>query len=277
MNLTRRQATADNRLFTIVFAGLILLAWVMLVMLQNSPYAELAGHEAFAQEVDDGHGDHTAVHQDDHDGAQHGSTPELRLGVFLSSWVLMTVAMMLPGSLPLLHRRLEPSRALSHGNRSLIAYVLGYLSAWIVFGLLAYLGDGFLHGMMEPPSPLSAYSGMVAPAVLLVAGVYQLTPLKQRALAHCRLPQADDVHGPAESGSTWSALPQGLRLGALCVGSCWSLMLLMFALGHNRLDWMLVLAGIMAAERLLPWGGRLATLVGVGLLAWGGLWLVAAI
>jgi predicted metal-binding membrane protein len=116
---------------------------------------------------------------------------------------------------------------------------------------------------------------MVAPAVLLVAGIYQLTPLKQRALAHCRLPQADDVHGTTESKTTWSALPQGLRLGALCVGSCWSLMLLMFALGHNRLDWMLVLAGIMAGERLLPWGGRLAYLIGFALIVWATLWVLA--
>jgi predicted metal-binding membrane protein len=72
------------------------------------------------------------------------------------------------------------------------------------------------------------------------------------------------------------AWKHGLRLGIFCVGSCWSLMLLVFALGHDRLDLMLALSGIMAAERLAPWGRRLSLLVGFALMVLATFWVLAS-
>jgi len=97
-----------------------------------------------------------------------------------------------------------------------------------------------------------------APAIMLLAGLYQLTPFKRRSMARCRPSQSLFLQGGMEKINRVGTLKQGLRLGIFCVGSCWSLILLMFALGHNRLDWMLALGSIMTAERFTPWGHRLA-------------------
>ncbi len=109
--------------------------------------------------------------------------------------------------------------------------------------------------------------------MVLVAGLYQLTPLKRIFMDGHRLSHALLRPGGAETQSDGGALRQGLMLGLACVGSCWAMMLLMAAVGHNRLDWMLVLGGVMAAERLTPWGRRLAWLVGFLLIVWATYWL----
>jgi predicted metal-binding membrane protein len=138
----------------------------------------------------------------------------------------------------------------------------------VLFGLLVYLGDSFLHRMAVPTAPLAALSDWIAPAIILIAGLYQFTPIKHRYMQLCKPTQALSLDGSVEKVSGSKALMLGLRLGVFCVGSCWSLMLLMFALGHNRLDWMLALGGVMAAERLAPWGVRLSWVLGFALIAW---------
>jgi predicted metal-binding membrane protein len=181
----------------------------------------------------------------------------------------MTVAMMLPGSLPLLNSHIHPVRQQREGKWSAGLIILGYLAPWMLFGLLAYLGDSFLHRITEPGAPLANFSGMIAPAIVLIAGLYQFSPIKQHYTARCRTQDALNLQLDGEKLTGTAAFKGGLLLGGFCVGSCWSLMLLMFALGHNRLDWMLVLGGIMAAERLAPWGNRLSWLVGLALVVWG--------
>jgi predicted metal-binding membrane protein len=138
----------------------------------------------------------------------------------------------------------------------------------VAFGLIAYLGDTLLHQMTEPGMPLAAYSEWIAPAIVLAAGVYQFTPFKRTAMMICSIENDTFRPGWIERIRQSQAFKQGLRLGAVCVGSCWSLMLLMFAVGHHRLDWMLVLGVIMAAERLSPWGRRLSWAVGLVLVIW---------
>ena len=131
--------------------------------------------------------------------------------------------------------------------------------------------------MAVPTAPLAAFSDLIASAIVLIAGLYQFTPVKRRYMARCRTPHTLILQSCGEKISGAGALKQGLRLGVFCVGSCWSLMLLMFALGHNRLDWMLALGGILAAERLAPWGNRLAWLVGLVLVVWATLWVLTSL
>jgi predicted metal-binding membrane protein len=241
------------RRFYLVSACLILLAWGLLIAWQRSAFAGLLGHEAVGEQL----------------------FPSLaRLALFLLGWLLMTVAMMLPGSLPRLNQVVAQDR--SHIAKGLHEWLLllGYLSPWVLFGLLGYLGDGFLHRLAAPGAPLAAVSGFIPPALLLLAGLYQFTPFKRYFLDRCQV--GEPFCRPGELGRPagpyfWS---QGLEQGLFCVGSCWSLMLLMFALGPHSPGWMLALGGVMAAERLAPWGRRFAWLVGFALLVWAVLWVL---
>jgi predicted metal-binding membrane protein len=152
--------------------------------------------------------------------------------------------------------------------------VLGYLLPWTLFGLLVYIGDGFLHEMAETATPLSAFPDLIAPATVMIAGLYQLTPLKRSFMMRCRTPHAENIQSVEKKVSRAGAVKQGILAGGFCVGNCWSLMLLMSAIGQHRLDWMLALGCIMAAERLAPWGYRLARLVGLALVIWAALWVL---
>lgn len=248
--------TRETRRSTLFFAGLILLAWALLAAWQRSAYAGLLGHAALEGQTISFSG---------------------HLAAFLLSWLLMTLAMMLPGSLPMLLHTIEPPRLRPLDRRRASLVLAGYLLPWLAFGLFAYLGDSQLHHLAEPPGPLARYSVLIPPAILLVAGLYQLSPAKRHSLALCR----PDSHA-GFLPSSWlhlvcsTAFAQGLRLGGICVASCASLMLLMFALGHHRLDIMLGLSAILLAERLTAWGECLAWVIGAALLAASLVWLLAA-
>jgi predicted metal-binding membrane protein len=99
------------------------------------------------------------------------------------------------------------------GNRLVGLIILGYLLPWTLFGLLVYIGDGFLHEMSEPEAPLAAFSDVVAPAIVLAAGLYQLTPLKRSFMRRCRTPQAEIHQTIGEKISAAGALEHGIRLG----------------------------------------------------------------
>jgi predicted metal-binding membrane protein len=104
---------------------------------------------------------------------------------------------------------------------------------------------------------------------LIAAGVYQFTPLKYYCLDKCRSPLNFIMGHWNGRDAARQALALGVHHGLFCVGCCWSLMLLMFAVGAGSLGWMLVLGVVMAAEKNLPWGRRLSAPLGVTLLIWG--------
>jgi predicted metal-binding membrane protein len=140
--------------------------------------------------------------------------------------------------------------------------ILAYLAVWTAFGTLSYLGDGVLHEMVEQ---VPALAGVIAPGVLLLAGVYQLTPIKHAFLSRCRPKGAVFTSfGQSRSCNAWIV---GLLHGIFCLGSSWMLMLLMFAVGGVNLFWMLVLGVMMMSERLNQQGERVARLLGVVLIA----------
>src|SRR5262245_5359158 len=158
----------------------------------------------------------------------------------------MTVAMMLPSSLPLvtLFRRAIARRADARGL--LARLLLGYLAIWALFGMIAYLGDATLHRAIAA-APVAAW--LVAPAVALAAGAYQFTALKHACLERCRSPYSFLAAHWRGRQPGRDALRLGARHGLFCLGCCWTLMLLLFAVGGMNLGWMLGLAALMAAER----------------------------
>jgi predicted metal-binding membrane protein len=196
--------------------------------------------------------------------------------VMLGMWWVMMVAMMIPSAAPTLllyvrvHRHHQPH---SHGPHTFL-FLSGYLLAWLLFSvaatLLHYLLErsGLVHGMLMWSS-----SAMLTGTLLLLAGAYQLTPLKHTCLIQCRSPAAWLArHWRAGAGG---ALRMGLHHGLFCVGCCWSLMLLLFAGGVMNLVWIAGLAILVLLEKLLPWGDWLARASGVLLLAAGGMLVLA--
>jgi predicted metal-binding membrane protein len=116
---------------------------------------------------------------------------------------------------------------------------------------------------------LSVNSWVLGAGILVLAGIYQFTPLKYHCLDKCRSPLSFIMgHWTGKSERT-QALRLGLHHGIFCIGCCWSLMLLMFAVGSGNIGWMLILGTLMAVEKNLSWGRRLSKPLGVLLLVWG--------
>ena len=244
----RDPAAHDRKLLLLLLGTLIALAWVILWAWGQSPYARFLDHQQLTHMRADG---------------------LWLLAVFVAGWVLMTVAMMLPTSLPLvlLFQRLVGWRA---DHMLLMALLLvGYLSVWTLFGALAFLGDGVLHRVAEQVGWLHANAWVIGAATLIGAGLYQFSPLKYHCLEKCRSPMSFITEHWRGRHEAAQAFALGLHHGLFCLGCCWLLMLLMFLVGMGSLGWMLALGTVMAVEKNFPWGRRLSTPLGVALLGAG--------
>jgi predicted metal-binding membrane protein len=151
-------------------------------------------------------------------------------------------------------------------------FLLAYFVVWTGFAVAALASDGLLHVLVERWRWLDTRPWLIAGSVLALAGAFQFSPLKERCLDACRSPLG--FLWRYYRRGAWSAWRLGLRHGLFCLGCCWALMLVMFAVGLGNLVWMAVLTGVMVIEKTMPWGRRLVPVVGVVLLTWGGLVLV---
>jgi predicted metal-binding membrane protein len=199
------------------------------------------------------------------------------LGWYLGIWVTMMAAMMLPSVAPMVLIFTRVSRERRRQGRATFVptwvFLAGYLSAWVAYGLLAYgvfrlvtsLDNGFLAWDEAGP--------YVAGGAVAAAGLYQLTPLKDLCLRHCRGPMHFILHGWRE-GRT-GALRMGAEHGLYCVGCCWGLMVILFVLGVMSLFWMAAVAAIIFAEKVLPYGLRLSRVFAFAFIAFG-IWIAVA-
>ena len=176
-------------------------------------------------------------------------------------WVLMSAAMMLPTAAPTIDLHVRLTRRVEMGRAIRIAgFAAGYLLAWAGFALLTTAAQ-VLVAEAVGTNPLPA--GTAAGGLLLVAGLYQLTPLKAACLALCRNPLAFFMsHWREGSGG---ALMMGVHHGLICIGCCWALMLLMFVAGTMNLAWMAGLGLVMLLEKVLPRADRMGRLGGIAL------------
>lgn len=189
--------------------------------------------------------------------------------VIVVGWTLMVVAMMLPTSLPLvaLFHRLTRQR---QDHVLLVSLLIaGYLSMWTLFGMVVHLGDGLLHVAVAQIAWLETHAWAIGASILMLAGVYQFTPLKYACLDKCRSPLSFITEHWQGSHERVQAFRLGVHHGLFCIGCCWSLMLLMFAVGVGNLGWMLALGALMAIEKNLPWGRRFSAPLGIALLCCG--------
>jgi predicted metal-binding membrane protein len=201
-----------------------------------------------------------------------GTAWPLAIVVFVVTWQLMTAAMMLPTNLPMIRAFAIPARAQRRPRMTMAAFLAGYFVIWTAFALLALGGDAALHWLVDRWAWLADRPWLISGGILLGAGVFQFSPLKERCLAECRSPVQFlwRHYRPGVANGWWL----GLRHGIFCLGCCWALMLLMFAVGVGSLAWMAALTGVMLVEKTSQYGRRLVPIIGVALMAWGTLILL---
>ena len=204
-------------------------------------------------------------------GALIAGLPDMAMGawtaghalVVLVMWALMMVAMMVPSAAPTIQLYAPLNR--DRGRSAPLQFLAGYLAIWTLFSALAtglqggLVALGWMSGMW-----LNLVSPWLAATVLIAAGLYEMTPLKAACLRDCRGP-VEALTRMRRSGPL-AAFRMGLAHGRVCLGCCWALMLLLFVGGVMNLWWVLLVAVLVAVEKLLPWGARLSRPLGIGLI-----------
>jgi predicted metal-binding membrane protein len=192
-----------------------------------------------------------------------GMTGTMGLGLvaFVPAWTLMMAAMMLPSVTPvatLYARTVQGNRTARIGG-----LVAGYLAVWALAGLPAY-SLAWLAGWLAGRHPSAAQGAAVA--VFALCGAYQLSPLKDRCLAHCRSPLGLLLHYGSYRGRLRD-LRVGVHHGGYCLGCCWALMVILIAVGVMNVAAMVGLAALVLIEKTWRWGPVAGRLAGVAALA----------
>ena len=192
-----------------------------------------------------------------------GQAAPAAAALFAGMWLVMMAAMMLPAIVPvvLLFRTVQRQRGARGGPVVPAAvFVSGYLAVWLLAGLGADLAYTVAHalGARVPFGPeVAPYLGG---AILVLAGLYQFTPLKNVCLTHCRSPLHVVMHGWRDGRG--GAVRMGATHGLFCLGCCWGIMAVLFVVGLMNLGWMATLSLVIVAEKLAPRGVALGRVVG---------------
>lgn len=219
--------------------ALAVAAWVSLWLWEGSPYSAYLGHDAL------------------------GAPTAVSSGLFTVGWLLMIVAMMLPSSVPLVVTFAALVGRRSHPRVLVALLLVGYLAIWTGFGLAAWVADRAVHAGVDAAPWLAERPQVIIAATLLVAGLWQFSPLRDRCLDACRSPLGFVMNRWRGVSERREAFLMGVAHGAFCIGCCWSLMLVMFGVGLGSLVAMLALGAVTAIEKNLPQGRRLTRPIGV--------------
>ena len=200
--------------------------------------------------------------------------PATALLPLFGMWVVMMVAMMLPTATPMILTFATVARNRRQRQRPYVpvaVFASGYLAIWVAFSALAALAQWFLHRAALLSPMMASSSALLAGGLLLLAGLFQFTPLKRRCLTRCRAP-LDFITAHWREG--WpGAFQMGLEHGLFCTGCCWALMALLFVLGVMNLLWIAALTLLVGLEKVVPRRAFLSRATGVLLALWG-LWLL---
>jgi predicted metal-binding membrane protein len=244
----RVAATGSARLRGVPFAVLvaIALAWLAALAAQSTGAGALLHHDALIED---------------------GPAMWVALPLFLLAWQLMVAAMMLPSSLPLVRLFAAAAAEQPRPRAALTGFLGGYALVWSAFGGLAFVFDGGIHAAVAASPWLHEHEWLLGGSVLVLAGAFQFTKLKNACLDTCRHPAAFMLRF-YERG-TAGGFRLGARHGVFCVGCCWALMLVMFAVGVANVLWMALLTAVMVHEKTRPLGSRTVPVTGIALLAAG--------
>ncbi len=188
----------------------------------------------------------------------------------LLMWIVMMVAMMVPSSAPMLFAFARISRARGRGPSPISAsgaFLSGYLALWSAFSILATALQWLLHAAALLSPAMASASSAFSAALLITAGIYQFTPIKDACLSKCRMP-IGFLLTEWRDGSR-GAFVMGLRHGLYCVGCCWLVMALLFVGGVMNLLWIALLALVVLGEKALPFGQWTSRALGVAVIVWG--------
>jgi predicted metal-binding membrane protein len=243
----------DRVLLAFCLVAITALSWVYLIHLAREMSASMAEMDTMAK---------MGMPMD---------TPWTMSDVLLTfaMWAVMMVGMMTASAIPAVIVMAKSRAARGESGVSLITltFAAGYLLVWIGFSAGAAIAQWALHEQALLSSAMKASSPWLAGGLLIVAGIYQWTALKQSCLSHCRSP-FDFLITRWRSG--WSgALEMGVHHGVYCVGCCWALMALLFAVGVMNLLWVALLAALVLVEKATPAGVLISRVAGVGLVAAG--------
>ena len=221
-----------------------LVSWIWIVVMARDMYGPMTGASAWMM---------TAVWDVRH------------LALLWAMWAVMMLGMMLPSASPMLllfggmARRSATGASAASGQ--IYAFAAGYLVVWTSFSLGATVLQRLLVKRLLVSSMMEVTTPLVGATLLMIAGVYQLTPLKLSCLRSCRSPLGFLM---SRWRTGWAgAFRMGVEHGALCVGCCWALMLLLFAGGVMNLAVVAVLTAFVAFEKLTPFGAQGARISGV--------------
>ena len=252
-----RSVSWADAVLTAVLATLVLLAWWSLWLWSHSPQGHVLLHGSAHLEM-------------------AAANPVRFALISIGGWTLMTVAMMLPTSVPLLVLFRRMIRG--HATTWLLALVIfGYLAVWALVGVGLQVVNWLLHAGATRVVWPAAVPWIAAATILTIAGLYQFSSLKYACLEKCRSPLSFLIARWQGGNESLQALRLGAVHGMFCVGCCWSLMLLMFVMGVGSLGGMLVLGAVMALEKNFVWARRLSAPLGVLLLVGAGAALVAGV
>jgi predicted metal-binding membrane protein len=181
-------------------------------------------------------------------------------------WAVMMVAMMVPSAGPMVmaYARVASARG---GRPALRVWLFasGYLAIWTLFSAAATaIQFALLHWSLISNALVT--TPLVSAAILAVAGIYQLTPLKQMCLGRCQSPIGFLMTHWRDGAA--GAFRIGLAHGAFCVGCCWMLMALLFVTGVMNLAWIAAISAFVLLEKMTPWGRAIANISGVALIAY---------
>ena len=191
----------------------------------------------------------------------------LRLLAFSGAWLVMIGAMMLPSTVPMVRMFWAVSARQQRPAQARTAFAASYLLVWVGWALVALVGDTRVHWTVDHWPWLHDREPLILAATLVLAGAYQLTPLKDACLRACRSPLSMiGQHYRTGARGGWRV---GFAHALNCLGCCWALMLVMFATGVGSLLWMLGLTAVMVAEKTTRAGTRLVRPVALGFVASG--------
>ena len=206
----------------------------------------------------------SSMAMDDMAGVGMAMRPTFAEGLaYVSAWSVMMTAMMLPSALPMIGLSAATQRNASAALKAVRvgSFTLMYLGLWALTGVPVYFASVALGAMGDGTL---AY---VVAAVLIAAGIFQLSPLKHMCLRHCRSPLGF-LFGHWREG--WDGgLAMGRAHAMYCLGCCWALMLVLVVVGAMGLAWVLLIAAAVAAEKLLPRGEWIARTTGIALVILG--------
>lgn len=269
---TRRHRDIRGDLVVLVVLLVAAAAWATLVATHGDGHPA-TGH-AIAPEPAPA-GPHTQ-HSGPASGIPAPPAPLVATALTVGAWTIMVLAMMLPPALPLLQtvRRLVSRQPDPWRLTALSA--MTFVGAWAVVGAAVVVGDLGVRALAQRNWP-DADLRWVTAVVLVGAGVYQFTPLKDLCLRGCRSPRSFVLahwQGRRSTGAETITLSGAYALS--CIGCCWALMLVCFAVGTASLAAMVGLSLLMAAERLVSWGRRLVRPAGLVLVLLGAVTALAA-